>query len=165
MHRYFFNIISSFLPPVKFNKLICFLAGRSGINMEKNVSISSGLKLYGAGKIIVGENSWIGLENKFYANYPATISIGKNCDIGPGVKFITGTHEIGSANRRAGKDTVGDITIEDGVWIGANAVILPSVTIGRGSLVAAGSVVIKSVYPNNSLIAGNPAKIVKDFYD
>nr|WP_304437690.1 DapH/DapD/GlmU-related protein [Frigoribacterium sp. Leaf44] len=49
------------------------------------------------------------------------------------------------------------VTIEDGCWIGANVTILPGVTLGRGSVVGAGSVVTKS-YPPNSKLAGSPAR-------
>lgn len=54
------------------------------------------------------------------------------------------------------------ITIEDGVWIGANAVIIPGVTIGQNSVVAGGAVVTKDV-PPFTVVAGNPAKIVKQY--
>lgn len=53
------------------------------------------------------------------------------------------------------------VTIEDNVWIGANVTILPGVVVGRGSVIAAGSVVTKSV-PPNSLVAGVPAKVIKE---
>jgi len=54
----------------------------------------------------------------------------------------------------------GDIIIEDDVWIGSNSVILSGITIGRGSIVGAGSVVTKDI-PRYSIVAGNPAKIIK----
>ena len=57
-----------------------------------------------------------------------------------------------------------DIVVEDGVWIGTRALICPGVTIGAGSVVAAGAVVIRSV-PPNSLIAGVPAKVVRKLED
>ena len=56
----------------------------------------------------------------------------------------------------------GGITIEDNVQIGENCVILPGVTIGRNSLVGAGSVVTKSI-PPYSVAVGNPAKVIKTF--
>lgn len=62
--------------------------------------------------------------------------------------------------RLQGKDKLRSISIEDDVWIGARAIILPGVTIAKGSIVGAGSVVTKS-FPPYSVIAGNPARIVK----
>ncbi len=60
---------------------------------------------------------------------------------------------------------IGSITIEDNVFIGARALIMPGVTIGKNSIVAAGSIVTKTV-PENSIVAGNPAKVItsKDEY-
>jgi acetyltransferase-like isoleucine patch superfamily enzyme len=55
----------------------------------------------------------------------------------------------------------GEIIIGDDVWIGANAIILKDVKIGDGSIVAAGAVVTKGSYPPKSILAGNPAKVVK----
>ena len=54
-----------------------------------------------------------------------------------------------------------EIKIGDNVWIGWNCTVLKGVQIGKNSVVAAGSVVLRGKYPNNSLIAGNPAKVVK----
>lgn len=55
---------------------------------------------------------------------------------------------------------IGTVTIEENVWIASHCVILPGVTIGEGAVIAAGSIVTKSVEPM-SVVAGNPAKIVK----
>ncbi|MHA6667344.1 acyltransferase [Homoserinimonas sp. A447] len=80
--------------------------------------------------------------------------------IGPGTRFITSTHEIGPADFRAGILRTGPITVEDGAWIGAGAILLPGVNIGRGSIVAAGSVVTRDV-PAHSLHGGIPARLLR----
>jgi len=83
-----------------------------------------------------------------------------NCDIGPNVSFVTGTHLIGKFNRRAGLGFSSRIKIGDGCWIGASVVILGGVKIGNGSVVAAGAVVINNI-PKNTLVGGVPAKLIK----
>lgn len=86
------------------------------------------------------------------------ITIGNDVFIGPKVNLITINHDLDPDNRNA---TYGrPITIEDKVWIGINATILPGVKIGYGAIVGAGSVVTKDV-PAMSIVAGNPAKIIK----
>jgi maltose O-acetyltransferase len=91
----------------------------------------------------------------------ADITLGSCVSIGPGTAFHTATHAIGFGSRRMQLATIPHgITIEDGVWIGAHCVILPGVTVGRGSVVAAGAVVTETV-PSNVLISGNPA-VVRD---
>lgn len=97
------------------------------------------------------------------------IIIGSNVGIAFRVVFITSTHASLDKDKRTGDVKGVPITIEDGVWIGAAAVIGPGVTIGCGSIVSAGAVVMRSM-PPHSLIAGNPARVIKkldnnDLYD
>lgn len=87
------------------------------------------------------------------------ISIGNDVFIGPKVNLITINHDPNPENRSA---TCGrPIAIEDKVWIGINATILPGVKIGYGAIVGAGSVVTKDV-PEMTVVAGNPARIIKE---
>ncbi|MDO4181212.1 MAG: DapH/DapD/GlmU-related protein [Bacteroidales bacterium] len=86
------------------------------------------------------------------------ISIGNDVFIGPKVNLITINHDPDPENRSA---TCGrPIVIEDKVWIGINATILPGARIGYGAIVGAGSVVTKDV-PAMTVVAGNPARIIK----
>ncbi len=93
-----------------------------------------------------------------YTHLEAPIVIGANCDIGPGVEFIPGSHDIGTASRRAGRGTAHPITVGNGCWIGARSVILGGVSIGDGCIVAAGAVVTQNVAPH-TLVAGVPARV------
>lgn len=87
------------------------------------------------------------------------IRIGKNVLIGHQVVLATLDHDLDPTQR--GILHPAEIVIEDDVWIGANATILKGVTIGRGSIVSAGSIVTKDV-PQNVVVAGVPAKVIKE---
>lgn len=109
-------------------------------------------------KLIVGRGTTIG--HHVAINIDATVTIGENVLISPHAMIFTGNHRIGPASMRSSKDLTGaPVTIEDGAWVRAAAVILPGVTIGRGSIVGAGAVVTKDV-PENVYVEGNPATVV-----
>lgn len=86
--------------------------------------------------------------------------IGDRVAIGPFVRFITDSHEIGDSKRRASTNITDPIVIGDGCWIGAGAIILGGVTLGPGCIVAAGAVVTQS-FVANTLIGGVPAKMIR----
>lgn len=116
--------------------------------------------------VSVGDNTMIA-SNVFFSTEPYLIQIGNNCQITNGVCI----HTHGGANvvRRCipEYDSFGKVIIEDWAYIGSNSIILPGITIGEGALVAAGSVVTKSVAPF-TVVGGNPAKIlctVDEFID
>lgn len=111
----------------------------------------------------IGKNNLIGKGH--WSSEPYLISVGSNCQLTTCRIF---THGGGCAVRRDHPDfdCFGRVSIGDYVYIGADALIMPGVTIGDCALVAAGSVVTKSV-PPGMVVAGNPAKIlcsVEDFY-
>lgn len=86
------------------------------------------------------------------------IIIGDNVLIGPKVNLVSENHPIDPSQRNAliGKP----IVIKNNVWIGAAATILPGITVGENSIVAAGAIVTKDV-PANTIVAGNPAKFLR----
>jgi acetyltransferase-like isoleucine patch superfamily enzyme len=89
------------------------------------------------------------------------IEIGKNCLIAANCQiFDTSGHGTSHKERAESQGKSKPIIIGDNVWIGAGCIILPGVTIGDGSIVAAGSVVIKSI-PENSIYGGNPAQFIR----
>jgi len=126
--------------------------------MGRGVSYCGRGWIYGRGVLEIGDLTWLSPGVVFYTNNKVSINIGNDCDIGPGVEFITGSHLIGAAGRRAGIGTASKIVIGNGCWVGAKSIILGGVVIGNGSIIAAGSVVTKS-FPANSLVAGVPAEI------
>lgn len=112
----------------------------------------------------LGYNIRVG--DNFYAGYNCTIldmaevRIGDNCMIGPNVGIYTTGHSIEPKDRNKSGYAI-SIVIGNDVWIGGSCVILAGVTIGDNSIIAAGSVVTKNV-PSNSIVAGNPAKTLKN---
>lgn len=128
--------------------------GRTGkkIYMEPVINFDYGYNIF------VGEN--------FYANFNCTfldvsiIEIGDNCMFAPNVQLYTATHPLHPVKRNSGLEYAKPIKIGDNVWLGGGVIVTPGVTLGNNVVVGAGSVVTKS-FPDNVVIAGNPARIIK----
>ncbi len=112
-----------------------------------------------------GRNIYLG--EHVYLNFGCTILdnndvyFGHHVMVGPSVQFYTATHPVEAAIRIKGFETAQKIIIEDNVWIGGGAIILPGLTIGLNAVVGAGAVVTKNV-PKNTVVAGNPARIIRE---
>lgn len=158
--RYLLNMLLYLLPPTRCFGVKRIIARWAGIYIENGVCINGQTCFFGEGKVSIGGNTWIGIKSTFYRTTDASIIIGKNCDIGPEVSFITGTHEIGDQYRRAGKGLGRDIIIGDGCWIGARVTIIGGVSISKGTIIGAGAVVCDDVQ-ENSLYAGVPARLIR----
>lgn len=120
-----------------------------------------GRNIHFGNKVIVNMNCTF-LDNNI-------INIGNNVMIAPDVKIFTATHSVNLSERMPERDRPDDsicdtialpVTIEDGVWIGGNVTVLPGITIGKNSVIGAGSVVVKDI-PANSIAVGNPCKVIK----
>lgn len=95
-----------------------------------------------------------------YIHAQKEIRIGSKCAIAAGVNIIDSNgHRLDSLDRNKQRDNPESIIIGDNVWIGLNAIILKGTSIGDNSVISAGSIV-KGHFPENSLISGNPAKII-----
>ncbi|MEP7263116.1 MAG: acyltransferase [Bacteroidota bacterium] len=114
----------------------------------------------GLGDVIIGNHSRIGLSNVLIG----PVKIGNQVILAQNIVVSGMNHgyQDVAIPIRLQKCTVSPIIIEDECWIGANAVITAGVTIGKHSVVAAGSVVTRNVRPY-SIVAGNPAKIIKSY--
>jgi len=156
------QLFVSFLPHNSFCRVRTVLYRFAGFKIGKGALILGKLTLASDGPIAkmfsIGEGSRINAP--FYAELNAPITIGKNVAIGHNVVFVTTDHDTSDATHRAGTAKFDRIEIEDGAMIGARATILPGVTIGHGSVVAAGSLVTQSVLANK-LVGGVPARVVK----
>ena len=111
------------------------------------------------GDVIIGDHTRIGLHNTIIG----PVDIGNHVNLAQGITVTALNHNFSDTNKRIDEQGVSTnpVTIEDDVWIGANAVILPGVKIGEHCVVAAGAVVTKDV-PPHSLVAGVPAKVIKN---
>ena len=89
-----------------------------------------------------------------------TVYFGNDVKIGPNCSFYSVSHPLDPEERASLYEFGKPIVIEDQVWIGGSSVVRPGVRIGRGSVVGCGSVVVKDV-PAYSVVAGNPAKVVR----
>ena len=89
-----------------------------------------------------------------------SITIGKNCFIGPYTGFYTAAHPTDYARRNLGLEWAKPIRVGDNCWFGANCSVMPGVTIGSGCVIAAGSVVTTDL-PDNAIAAGVPAVVKK----
>lgn len=111
------------------------------------------------GKIKTGYLTTPGMMPNIYINGICGIEFGDNVFIAVGVKIISANHDFQNYTKHTDAKP---IIIGNNVWIGTNAIILPEVNIADGCIVGAGSVVTKSFMKKNSIIAGNPAKIIKE---
>ena len=110
------------------------------------------------GDVIIGDYTRVGLHNTIIG----PVNIGHHVNLAQGITVTALNHNFEDSEKRIDEQGVctTPVVIEDDVWIGANAVILPGVRVGTHSVVAAGAVVTKDV-PPHSIVAGIPAKIIK----
>jgi maltose O-acetyltransferase len=112
-----------------------------------------------------GQNIHIG--DYVYLNVSCTIldcnevTIGHHVMIGPSVQIYTAAHFLQAEARNQGWEVAKTVVIEDNVWIGGGAILLPGVRIGRNAVVGAGAVVPKNI-PPNTVVVGNPARVIRE---
>ncbi len=134
-----------------------FIRNKKNIIFGQHVTVFYGA-LISPIALKVGDYSSIGV-NCFLAG---KVEIGNNVIIGPHVSIPGSTHTFDDKKVPImyQKDEILGTVIEDDVWIGSNVTIIDGVRIGKGSVIAAGSVVTKNIYPY-SIVAGVPAKLIK----
>lgn len=133
-----------------FSKRIIAYQGEN-VNIEKNASFTPALQ--------IGDQSGIGISCEI--NGPVTI--GKYVMMGPEVVVYTSGHNFDRIDipmQQQGSSEEKPVVIEDDVWIGRRAIIMPGVHIGRGCVIGAGAVVTKDI-PDYSVVGGVPARILK----
>lgn len=129
-----------------------------GLDVQRSAIGPSGY--FGGRNVSIGAGAYINVG--VFIDNTAHVSIGASCSIGPNASLLTGTHEIGSAEKRAGRDVGMPILIGDGCWLGAGVTVLPGVTLGKGVVIAAGAVVTRDC-DSHALYAGVPARKMRSF--
>ena len=110
------------------------------------------------GDVLIGDNTRIGI----HCTVIGPVTIGSHVNLAQGITVTALNHNFEDAAKRIDEQGISTkpVVIGDDVWIGANAIILPGVTIGSHAVIAAGAVVTKDV-PSHTLVAGVPAKVIK----
>ncbi|RIK30587.1 MAG: acetyltransferase [Anaerolineae bacterium] len=125
----------------------------------QRVNVEKGANFYTGWEIELGDDSSLGID----CMIPYDLKVGKDVMMGPYVVIVGENHNSSSREipmRLQGYKKYSPVRIEDDVWIGARATILPGVTIGKGAIIGASAVVTKDV-PPYAICAGNPARVIK----
>ena len=152
-----------------YQQLIKFIPGKLGCFLRNfllpyqnsdNVLIWDGVHIDSPSKLIIGNN--VSINRGCVINAAGKITIASNVLIGPGVVIYSQNHIYYERDVNINKQgyITASVIINQNVWIGSRAIILPGVTIGANSIIGAGSVITQNV-PDNSIYAGNPAKLIR----
>lgn len=125
----------------------------------KRLKIAYNVRIQSPHNIEIGNDVFINFDT--IVDGHGKVIIGNNVRVGYRALLITANHKFdSSADLRNNILKAKNIVIKDNCWLGSNCIILPGITINNNSIVGAGAVVTKT-FPSNSVIAGNPARVVK----
>ena len=157
------GIVSSSLPQNHFSRLRTALLRALGLRIGPTSLFAGPVHITGSGPVrdllSVGRGCYF--TGPLRIDLSAEVHIGDRVYMGYEIMLLTVDHTLGDSDQRCGPRVYRPISIEDGVWIGSRATILPGVRLGRGSVVAAGAVVTRDV-PANAMVGGVPARFVRD---
>lgn len=140
----------------KYDDAINILSKITGREIDKSVMVFTPIHINYGKNLKIGKNVFINFDCVFLDL--GGITIEDNVQIAPKVSIISEGHPIAPTQRKS--LSAAHVHIKENAWIGTNATILPGVTIGKNSIVAAGAVVTKDV-PDNTIVGGIPAKVLK----
>lgn len=151
------------LPALTFGRTRTLALRAAGVRIGERSLVLGPIRLTGVGNpchyLSIGDDTII--TGPLHADLGAPLHIGHRVRIGHDVALLTVSHSIGDASFRCGETESAPVTIGDGAWIASRAVVLPGVAVGAGAVVAAGAVVTRDV-PANTLVAGVPARVIRD---
>jgi acetyltransferase-like isoleucine patch superfamily enzyme len=151
------------LPSSSFFRVRTAMLRAAGVKIGEHSLVQGKVRLTGNGNpcelLSIGEHTLV--TGGLHVDLGAPIRIGNWVRIGHDVSLLTINHAVGPHYLRAGVSFFGEIVIEDGCWLASRCTVLPGVSIGAGAIVAAGSVVTRNV-PKHTLVAGVPARVVRE---
>jgi maltose O-acetyltransferase len=157
---YLANHLVHSLPPTRLYRLKALLYRWAGLKVDPSARLLSSVSIWGQMPLVIGRDTFVGHE-VLIVGATEKIAIGNGVDIAPRVCIVSGSHEIDMVGlHSAGKGKCAPIVIEDGVWIGVGALVLGGVTIGRKSVIGAGSIVVSDI-PPETIAVGNPCRPIK----
>ena len=148
---YIYNFVVSWIPSHLVRRL--YLRHFFGVTVDDKASILMGCQFSNRQDFEIGRSV---INQRCHIDNRGGIKIGNHVSIGPQVAIITADHDMSTSNIEG---RVGPVIIEDYVFIGARALILPGVILKKGSVIAAGAVVVRDV-EEFSIVAGVPAKTI-----
>lgn len=161
VRAYLVHCLLTVFPATRLYEIKCRLFRWAGAILGENVRIVSSARILTGGCVSIGPETFIG-HDCLIVGGDASVDIGAHVDIGPRVTLATGTHRIQPEGLHVASDGYSlPITIGEGSWVCAGAIILGGTIIGPKSIVAAGAVV-KGEFPGGCLLAGIPAKVRRD---
>ena len=163
MRELIFLTIANYLPRLRVSDNIRYkILSWAGLKIAGKCTIWGPVTIRpigGARNIFIGKGVFINTDVRFAAPVDSII-IGENVAIGPRVSFETVNHSLSYIDGDGRSTFTCPIIVEDEAWIGAGSIVTQGVTIGKGAVVAAGSVVTKNI-PPFCLFGGVPAKLIK----
>lgn len=160
---YLVNLLMAVLPNSGCQRLKARLFRWAGAKVGQNVELFQGIKVQGIGELEIGDRAFIGHEVLFMLNEGSRIVVEEEAIVGSRSIVMTGFHPITPDGKRilSREGTSSTVIIGKGCSVSTNCTVLPGVTVGEMSLVAAGATVAKDVEPF-TLVGGCPAKKIRD---
>jgi acetyltransferase-like isoleucine patch superfamily enzyme len=155
--------LSRLLPQLTLARTRTLALRAAGVRIGARSLVLGPVRLTGIGNpcrhLSIGDDTII--TGPLHADLGAAVRIGNRVRIGHEVSLLTVSHAMTDPDMRSGESMPAPIEIGDGTWIASRAIVLPGVSIGAGCVVAAGAVVTRDV-PPHSLMAGVPARLVRE---
>lgn len=155
-----YNLLSRL---VKFYHNLRYYTYKKKYNIRSNFKFNGNhINIYGNGKLIIGNNSYIGSLSTIQLHEDCMVSIGNGCSISHNVRMYTSSKvpDYDFSDKNNVPEKKGNIEIGNYVWIGANVFINPGIKIGDNSVIGANSVITKDILPNG-IYGGVPAKLIR----